>query len=243
VPRFPVPPSAVRGDDIRLTGRDVRHIVTVLRLGVGDVLDVLLPDGTRASAEIVSVAPGEVRARVFRREGPVPEPRAKVVLAQAIPKGQRMDLIVRAASELGVAELVPLVTKRTVVRLEAERRMQRVQRWQRIAAEAQKQCERAKPLRVRDVVPLGELLAEVRGAERAVAFASEGQEKLEAALGPVEQGPVLLVVGPEGGFDRQELEDLRRAGAALASLGPRTLRSETAAIVACALTMHHLGEM
>ncbi len=168
-----------------------------------------------------------------------------ITLAQSVPKGDKMDAIVRAATELGVARVVPIVTARTIVRLDDARASDRVRRWRRVAIEATKQCGRA-------VVP------EVEPPRRLVDFvASAGADGLRLclwegatrALGAVldagERSPVLatVLIGPEGGFAEEEVGLVSTHGFVLASLGPRVLRTETAGPAVIAALQLRFGDL
>ncbi|HSM92707.1 MAG TPA: RsmE family RNA methyltransferase, partial [Anaeromyxobacteraceae bacterium] len=157
-----------------------------------------------------------------------------------LAKGEKIDLVVQKATELGVARIVPWEAARSVVRLEGERAEERARRWRRIAEEAARQCGRADVPEVRAPASLGELAAELPPGFLPILFHGEGSvpiARLPAA------GGVVAIVGPEGGLTPAELGALERAGAVRASLGPRTLRAETAAIAAVALLQARYGDM
>src|SRR5262249_32064667 len=156
-------------------------------------------------------------------------------LAQAIPKGDKMETVIRMTTELGVSRVVPLITARTVVRLEPARWPARVTRWQRVAKEAAQQCGRAA---VPEVMPPRDLAAWRRaaGAGGLLICFWEGERGGLGTLLPAAPGPrVTVVVGPEGGLTAAEVGELSATGALVAGLGPRLLRTETAGAVAVAL--------
>jgi 16S rRNA (uracil1498-N3)-methyltransferase len=163
-----------------------------------------------------------------------------IQLALALSKGEKVDLVVQKATELGVARIVPWEAERSVVRLEGGRAEERAKRWRRIAEEAARQCGRADVPEVRAPASLAVLVSELPRGHLPVVFHGEGGTpiaQLPPAIG------VVAVIGPEGGLTAAELAALDRAGAARASLGPRTLRAETAAIVAVALLQARYGDM
>jgi 16S rRNA (uracil1498-N3)-methyltransferase len=234
--RIHVPPERIEGATARLDAPGRHYLHDVLRLEVGAAVEVF--DG-RGGLYDASVEPGFERLALgARREAPAGG--APIHLALALAKGEKVELVVQKATELGVARIVPWEAARSIVRLEGERAEERAKRWRRIAEEAARQCGRADVPEVRAPATLLELVAELPPGFLPVAFHGEGSSpiaRLPAAAG------VLAVVGPEGGLTAAELGTLTRAGAALASLGPRTLRAETAAIAAVALLQARYGDM
>jgi 16S rRNA (uracil1498-N3)-methyltransferase len=164
-----------------------------------------------------------------------------------VPKGDKMETIVRMATELGVARVQPALTERTIVQLEASRWRERARRWQRVAKEATKQCGRAVVPEVDVPQPLGTCL-DALGApaprELRVCVWEGASAPLAAALDAAEGATrVHVLVGPEGGLAVPEVEAARRAGFGIASLGPRVLRTETAGAVVIALLQYRLGDL
>lgn len=202
------------------------HVARVLRLGRGDLLTLFDPaTGRVAEAAVLSVDGGDVRVAV----GPVSEGRRAgraITLLQAIGKGDKMDAVIRDATELDVARVIPVLTARTVVQPGA-RAAERLARWRRVAAEAARQCGRAQAPEIDEIQPLARAAASVEAPLR-LALAPEAGR----AAGPLllaEEGAVAFVVGPEGGLDAAEIEALEAAGWVAASLGPTVLRTETVA--------------
>ncbi len=234
--RIHVPPERIEGATARLDEPGRHYLHDVLRLEVGAAVEVF--DG-RGGLYDGRVEPGFERLALgVRRDAPPGG--ANIHLALALAKGEKVELVVQKATELGVARIVPWEAERSVVRLEKERAEERAKRWRRIAEEAARQCGRADVPEVRVPASFQELVAEIPPGFLPVVFHGEGSApiaRLPAAAG------VLAVVGPEGGLTTAELGTLSRAGAALASLGPRTLRAETAAIAAVALLQARYGDM
>ena len=166
-----------------------------------------------------------------------------LTLAQGIPKGDKMDGIVRMATELGVTRVVPLMTERTVVRLEPARWTSRLGRWQRIAKEAAQQSGRAAVPEITAPRDVGSWAGESRPAGLLVCLWEEEREGLEKRLPPGPCPRVTVIVGPEGGLTAEEVRGLVDAGAVVASLGPRLLRTETAGAVAVALLQSRYGDL
>jgi 16S rRNA (uracil1498-N3)-methyltransferase len=234
--RIHVPPERIEGTTGRLDEPGRHYLHDVLRLEAGSAVEVF--DG-RGGLYDARVEPGfEKLALGPRREAPPGG--APIHLALALSKGEKIDLVVQKATELGVARIVPWEAARSVVRLEGERAEERAKRWRRIAEEAARQCGRADVPEVRAPATLLELVAELPPGFLPVVFHGEGSAAI--ARLPAAEG-VVAVVGPEGGLTAAEVGTLTRAGAALASLGPRTLRAETAAIAAVALLQARYGDL
>lgn len=234
--RVLLPPERIRRGRASLTPEASHYLRGVLRLPPGAEVEVF--DGTG----------GEYRATLGRGDELVLGPRrqaappgARVWLAFALSKGEKSDLVVQKATELGAERLLPWAAERSVVRLQPGRAAGRVRRWRRIAAEAARQSGRSDVPVVDAPAPLPQVLAAAPPGFVRILFHAGGGAPL---MDVVEAGAAgfLAVVGPEGGLAAAEMEACRAAGARLASLGPRVLRSETAAIVAAALLQHRAGD-
>ncbi len=232
--RLFLPADRISGDRAALTPEAAHYLRDVLRLGPG------------AEVELFDGAGGSYPARIAedfaalelgpRREA---RPALSLWLLVALAKGEKMDLVVQKATELGATRISPFEAERSVVRLDPGRGEARAVRWRRIAAEAARQCGRADVPSVSDPVPLAEALAAIpQGFARFVLH--PGGEPL--APGPAGSG-VAAVVGPEGGLTPAEVLACESAGARRVSLGPRILRAETAAVVATALLQAMFGDM
>lgn len=245
MPRVFVPPCCFEGDRFE-GGREVyRRLVNVLRLRVGEEFLAVDGSGFHRLVEITGTGRGKVSGRVLEEFEVESEPSVRFVLAQAIPKGEKMEFIVQKATELGAAEIWPFLSERVVPRWEDEVCLRRVERWRRIAEGASAQCGRAVVPEVREVVPFEDLLEGLSSLPGAIVLdEGRGARPLSEVLG--ELGPqeeLGLVVGPEGGLTEEELSALERAGALRASLGPRIIRTETAPIVALSILGFLWGDL
>src|SRR3954471_2527229 len=216
----------VTGDHVVLTGPEGRHAATVRRLRVGEAVDVVDGLGTRASCTVAVVGRDTVELAVVRRTAE-PSPTPRVVLVQALAKGDRGELAVELATEVGVDEVVPWAAERSIVRWDGERGAKALARWRSTAREAGKQSRRAtfpvvtEPRSTPDVAEL------VRAAAASYVLHEAATDPLAAQAFPA-VGTVVLVVGPEGGLTDQELAALSAAGALPVRLGPSVLRTSTA---------------
>jgi 16S rRNA (uracil1498-N3)-methyltransferase len=234
------PVHAIEGDAVTLTGAEAHHAATVRRVRVGE--EVTVGDGAGAwlTGEVESVAPREVVVRIRERtDAPPPAPR--VVLVQALAKGDRDELAVQAATELGVDEIVPWQSARSVSRWDAAKAAKGRARWASIAREAAKQAHRAFLPEVAELTTTAGL---VRRAAASVVLVLEpaASEPLSAlALDPADARDIVLVVGPEGGIAPEELALLGEAGARQVRLGDTVLRTSTAGPAALAVVSTALG--
>jgi 16S rRNA (uracil1498-N3)-methyltransferase len=215
-----------------LTPEQSRH-VAVLRLRPGDEIEVFDGRGARhrASLEEGALRLGEALPREAERA-------VQVTLVQALAKGEKMDLVVQKATELGVARIVPLASERSVVKLDARRGASRTERWRKIAQEAARQSQRADVPRIDEPATWADVL------ELGPGLLLDPEERT-LRLGQAARGVrrVLIAVGPEGGFSPEERERAVAAGMLPVGLGPLVLRTETAGLAAVAVILHVNGEL
>jgi len=231
------------GKRITLEGNAASHVTRVLRLRVGASLVLFDGSGGEFEASIdkahggtVTVAIGEHHA--IERESPL-----AVTLAQGVSRGERMDLVVQKATELGVTRLVPVLTERSVVRLTAQQSDRKVNHWRAIAIAACEQCGRNRLPCVAAPVTLSALLrdASTAGSATRLLLSPEGSATLRELPRPL-SAPLTVLIGPEGGLTDEEEQAAVAAGFAAVRLGPRVLRTETAAIAALALLQREIGD-
>ena len=229
-PRFFISPEQVIDQHITISNEDVRHIVTVLRMKTGE--ELLLCDGQGAEyrATIDQIGKAEVRTSIVSRSTQdLRHPR--ITLCQGLPKSDKMDWIVQKATELGAAEIVPLVTERTIVKVKDEEK--RVTRWQKICREAAMQSNRPDIPKVRDIQRFGNYLQTLAPGPGTLLLIpwEEGTEPIKNILRQSSgMRNILVLIGPEGGFSAAEAEMAKGRGFHAVSLGPNILRTETAAI-------------
>jgi 16S rRNA (uracil1498-N3)-methyltransferase len=226
------------GSVIELPAAAGQHLVKVLRARSGDAIVLFGGDGREFAAAVESVRGSRVTAAVGEGREIDRESALAVTLVQCIARGDRMDLIVQKATELGATRIVPVMSKRSVVRLDAAQAAAKAEHWRGIAISA---CEQSGRNRLPLIEPPRQLIRhlgdEPAGAARLV-LEPEGGSGREISI----QGAVEIAVGPEGGFDLEELEAFRLAGFEPVSLGPRVLRAETAAIAGLAWLQSRHGD-
>ena len=220
------------GAALELPEAAVAHLVRVLRLGTGDRVRLFNGDGHDYESELESTGKREARARVLSRVAVASESPLAITLAQGIARGEKMDLILQKATELGVARIAPVVTERTEVRLDAERADKRLAHWRGVLASA---CEQSGRARLPELLPpqaLGNFLAQESCTRRLVLDPATGSTLAQLQLAAGDS--LCLLVGPEGGLSERDLAAARAAGFSGLRLGPRILRTETAALAAIA---------
>jgi 16S rRNA (uracil1498-N3)-methyltransferase len=249
--RFYAPPNAFTRelDTVNLASDEARHLRDVLRLKPGDEVYVFDGAGKEFHCRVEQSRRDSAQLKVISEVDPArPESPLQLTLAVALLKGEKFDLVVQKATELGVARIVPLVTKHADIRLRDESdSAKRVARWQRIAIEAAKQSGRAVVPEVDRPVAFGSVIqaAAADGERRNLMFSErEGQSLPDAAKSVTAKITyITALVGSEGGWADEELDAARDAGWTIVTLGGRTLRAETAAITVTALIQHLYGDL
>lgn len=233
-------------DEIPLSPEDARKICRVLRLVPGDEIIIWDAAGSEYSALITRVAGLDVYVRILEeREQRVESPLC-LNLVQGIPKGDKIELVIQKATELGARRIFPVVTERTVVHVPLERRPARLQRWQTIAREAARQCGRVLIPEIAAIRTLNELWdAPEPEAIKLICWEQEtgGLKAYLRNTTPSPRASVYLFVGPEGGFTSQEVANGIARGGVPVSLGPRILRTETAGLVGLSLVLYEWGDL
>lgn len=233
--RMYFPGELLLGRVCALPPPQAHHALGVLRLTTGDALTLFNGDGAEYDAMVAAVGKSAVSVKIGERRPADRESRLEIVLGQALSSGERMDYTVQKAVELGVAAIHPLAAARSVVRLDAERAAKRVSHWQSVAISACEQCGRNRIPPVAPVVPLEAWLAQHgmrhTGALR-VLLSPQAATRLRDLPRP--DGAIVLLAGPEGGCTQEEEARARASGYTLVRLGPRVLRTETAAVAALA---------
>lgn len=245
LPNVFITPDRIEGDRLRIDGSDAGHLLRVLRLGPGDLFTALDGTGLEYEAEIVGVNGKRIEARIKTRRRRRTEPRLRLTIGQALPKGDKMEQAIRKCTELGAAAFWPLLTERCVPSLPAGRAGDRLARWRKIAAEAACQSGRAVIPEVAGPRSWSEAAERYRDFDLTLLpWEGETERTLKDALNALEEPEqVLVLIGPEGGLARAEVEAARRAGAVTVTLGPRILRTETAGLVVGAALFYHYDEM
>jgi 16S rRNA (uracil1498-N3)-methyltransferase len=244
VPRFFVPARDVEAGRAVIRGDDAAHLARSLRAEPGERVVVADDAGREHGVRLESVSAELVEGVVECSRAATGEPRLEVHVVQAIAK-DGMDELVEALAEVGAAAIWPVVTRRTVVRLDERRAEHRVERWNAIARAAAGLAGRARPPAVHAVRGLDEVAAALPEGTRLVACATGAGVPLAGVAGDEGEqvGPIAVVIGPEGGLDADEVRALRAAGAVIAHLGPRVLRARLAGVIAVSTLLGAAGDL
>ena len=229
--------------EVELTGERRHYLLHVLRLEEGDALEVFDGKGRAFEARVAHVTPDVVRLTLGTAR--VAPPRREVSILQGLPKGDKLELVLQKGTELGATAFHPVATARSVVKLEPKRAEERTSRWTKIVEEAARQCRRNDVPRVATPAPLVDAARSLpAGTVLLVLDEEESAVPLGEAFRAAGAGTaVALVIGPEGGLAREEVDVLKALGARPVTLGKRILRTETAALAALAVMMHLDGEL
>lgn len=238
--RFFLPPESLLGDQVTIRGDAHHHLHNVLRTRLGSVLTLLDGQGQCCEVELQAINNREALGRVLRRwreqENALP-----VTLIQAVPKGDKFDLILQKGTELGVRCFQLVKTAHAVPQTDAARMTKREQRWLRIVIEAARQCRRSYLPHVKPASELADVVNQ-RTDDLKLLLWEAGSLPLAEVLPEEQPAGVRLLIGPEGGFTNEEVELISAAGFRAAHLGPRILRTETAGLAATSILQYRYGD-
>lgn len=246
-PRFYLDPKHKISPDGRVTisGSEATHIAASLRKRAGDQITFFDGQGEELSGRIESIQPDRINVKIEVISAPLQTSRLRISLGQAIPKGTKMDKIVREATELGVVSIFPFISARTIPRLPENRSREKTERWRRLALSASKQSGRGEIPEIHGTRKFGEIL-ELPGYDfRLLLSEYPGETSLYEYLHfrKIPPGrPILVLIGPEGGFGHEEIGLAKEKGFDAVSLGSQILRTETVAPVILGILRYELGE-
>ncbi len=241
--RFYVSPQHISQNRAVISGSQAHHIINVLRLEAGDEITLFDGSGYEYNSQITDIQNGKLVAHIQNKIKPAVESPLELILGQALIKGDKMELVIQKATELGVSQVISLKTARSR-RMNSEALIRQQERWQDISAEAVRQCGRIKLPQTGKLLAFSEFCADFEAADLKLIFCEKEGNSLKDILGrakPPKQ--VAVLVGPEGGFNQNEIQIAQEHGFIPVGLGPRILRAETAAIVALSLIQYKLGDL
>ena len=246
VPRIYFSQKMQEGDRVKLGSEDLHYIKTVLRLKRGDIL--ILFDGmcSEYDAVIRDFTTQDIILEITKKKETQVDHSIRITLAQALPKGTKMDFIIRKASELGVGRIIPFISSRSIPRPSVDRiRLNKTSRWKKIAIEASRKCGRGNILEITDIVTCNEVLQFPEDKFLKIIFWEEesntGIKEILRDKKYERTTDFFIIVGPEGGFSREEIEMASRAGFLSASLGGLVLMVETAVLVILSILQYEKG--
>lgn len=243
--KFFISNNLIDGDKALIEGDDVKHIYKVLRLQVGDEIIINNLNGQEYLARIDDINKKEVQLAIIEKLDVSNESPIRIHLYQGLPKSTKMDLIAQKGTELGISSITPVITERVVVKNEGE--FKKVDRWQRIALEASKQSKRTLIPSINTPVSFEIMMSEINDMDLIVVpyenAEGYGIKKMMDNLNAESIVDIAIVIGPEGGFEEEEISKLKDIGAHIVTLGPRILRTESAGFVCTAILQYELGDV
>lgn len=243
--KFFVTSDLIGADTVLITGQDdIRHITNVLRMRPGGRLRISDGEAFEYEAVISEMTTEGIRCRIHDKQRFTREPNLQVTLFQGIPKQGKMEVVIQKTVEMGVKAIIPVFTARTVVENKGNFE-KKTERWQKVSAEAAKQCRRGVIPEVRRAVTFSQMLTALQsGAFDMILFPYENEEKITMKQVLRNEGAKIrsaaIIIGPEGGFSDAEANTLKETGALPVSLGRTVLRTETAGLAALAMVMYEL---
>ncbi len=241
--RFFADASCIDDNVITVTGDDVQHISRVLRLKCGDCIEICDMCGTDYLCTVSSVSKTAVTADIIKKMPNSSESNLNITLYQGIPKGDKLDFIIQKSVELGAKRIVPVVMQRTVVKL--KNAALKTERQRKIAAEAAKQSKRGIIPKVSSPISFDDMINEIKNSDALNILAYENEEHTDIKSVLKNNGnmtDINIIIGPEGGFEDDEIKSAKEANINIVTLGPRILRCETAPVAVISAVMYELGD-
>ncbi|AUN18804.1 16S rRNA (uracil(1498)-N(3))-methyltransferase [Clostridium botulinum] len=246
--KFFVPAENIIDEKAIIDGDDVKHIYKVLRLECGDAININNCQGKEYKGEIESIDKKSVVVKILEQVEVNNENPLNIYLYQGLPKSTKMDLIVQKSTELGIKEIIPIITERVEVKASLKE-FKKLDRWNRIALEACKQCKRSLIPSVTEPLKFNDLLEEIKGMDLIVVpYESKENYGIKSLIKNIEYEKeniknIGIIIGPEGGFEESEIRALEEIKAQIVTLGPRIFRTETAGIVCASIISYELGDL
>jgi 16S rRNA (uracil1498-N3)-methyltransferase len=244
MPRFYVPNPLIKDGFLEIKGSEARHIRRVLRLRTGDEIVVFNGLSKEYEGAIVEEGASSVVINIqnispSKRESPI-----EITLAQSVLKGEKMDYLIQRATELGIKEIIPFLSSRSIPLLEKSRGLKRYHRWEKIAIEASKQCGRGLVPRIERLQDYSEMLQVASSNSlHLILWEKKGIRLKEILKNSKEKTKIFFIVGPEGGLSIEEVEQAKGKGFLAVTLGKRVLRSETASLCLLSILQYEWGDI
>lgn len=245
MPRFFISAEQIKGNQVLLAGSDQHHLLNVLRKKVGDEIRVLNGQGEEYQVVLKEIGQTAVIGEIITKVEQTTEPRVKLTLIQGLPKADKFEWIMQKNTELGVSCFQPVITERSTVKLDGELRLKKWDRWQKIIKAAAQQSGRKVVPRLEMIKDWEILLSNLPEGLTLMPWEGEQDNSLKSVLENEKILPmaVNILIGPEGGFSLDEVQQAKDVGAIPVTLGPRILRTETAGLVAATAVLYHFGDL
>jgi len=252
--RFFVKSEYIDNDVVEIDGEDFNHISNSLRLQTGDKIVISPGDGYDYTVELVEFKSDIVFGKIIDKEVNITEPKINIDLAQAIPKNRNIEFVIQKGTEIGVNKIIPIETKRTIVKLSGSKEKRRIKRWQKISEEAAKQSQRGKIPQINSLVDINnknKIEKLFSGYDLIfVLYAGNASNNIKMSVKKYEGislKDILVLIGPEGGFAEEEIDLFnevdKEKNIEIITLGNRILRTETAGLVALTSLLYEFGDL
>lgn len=246
MPRFFVKHNQIENENININGEDVKHIRNVLRKQIGDIIEICNQDnGVSYKCEIEKISEQTIITHIIEKLDNLDE-MIKIDVYQGLPKADKMELIIQKSVELGANSIIPVNMKRCIVKLDGKDEDKKIERWNKIAESAAKQCGRNSIPEVKKLINIKKICDSIPNYDQIiVAYENENKNTIKSELKALKEKnnnlKIGIVIGPEGGFDEQEIEQLKKCGAKIVTLGKRILRTETVALNLLSIIMYEFS--
>lgn len=240
MPKFFAYKGQIENDSFIIEGTDANHIGTVLRSKAGEGIVICDGEGTDYYCTLTEVDKKRVVAHIDERRAVESEPKTKITLYQGLPKSDKMELIIQKCVELGISRIVPVKTEFAVAKLDGKEE-KKVDRWQKIAESAAKQCGRGIIPTVDMPMTFAQAATDSKACDgRIIPYENERENSIKTFAKAFQGESIAIFIGPEGGFSPKEIEMAMEQGITSVTLGKRILRTETAGMVTCAVLLYEL---
>ena len=241
----------VKKEDINLDenlcfikGEDVKHISRVLRYKIGQKLEVCDNENNEYICEINDIDKNEVTLSIIEKIEINRESKLKIRVYQGLPKGSKMEIILQKLTEIGVYEVIPVITDRSVSKIDDKKEDKKLDRWERIIYEAAKQSKRGIIPKISNILTFEEALEHMKSNDmNIVPYEKENTKSIKQGIKGVNINSIGIFIGPEGGFEEEEIQSIENNGGVSVTLGPRILRTETASLVASSIVLYELSDL
>lgn len=246
MPRFFVKNEQINNDIITIISEDIKHIKNVLRKNIGDEIEICNQEnGESFKTNIIDINDKQIKVKIFENINTNTEANVYINVFQALPKSDKMELIIQKSVELGVSEITPVAMKRCIVKINQKDEKKKIQRWQKISEGAAKQSGRNIIPKINNVKNIKNICESFSKYDIVlVAYENEKENKLKEELKKINKSKdnikIAVVIGPEGGIENEEVELLKKSGSKIITLGERILRTETVALNIISIIMYEL---
>lgn len=252
MPKFFVNNNQINNNNVIINGEDVNHIANVLRMKSGDKIQICDTDtSNNYIVELQEFSKKEISAIILEKISSEAEANVNINIFQGIPKSDKMELIIQKSTELGAKELTPVDMERCVSKINKKDESKKIERWQKIAEVAAKQSGRDIIPKINNIVKINDICENISKLDFVIVpYEKEEQNNFKNTIELIknkyentekEKVSIGIVIGPEGGFDSNEIEKLKNAGAQIITLGKRILRTETVALAMVSIIMYEIG--